>query len=127
VAFHRHLHRGPGPAEVEKELLIPLSAPPGIARRLVFFRGPGRPFTDDERDAAMLLQPHISQALRRQARLSAARLLTDRQVEILQLVAAGYDNAHDRPAARDIPWHRAQAPGIRLHPAGRLQPHRRSR
>ncbi len=81
------------PAGVEKELLIPLPAPPGIARRLVFFRGPGRPFTDEERDAAILLQPHISRSLRRHARLSAARLLTERQVRILQLVAAGYDNA----------------------------------
>ena len=81
------------PAGIEQELLIPLPAPPGIARRLVFFRGPGRPFTDDERDAAVLLQPHISQALRRDARLRAARLLTERQVELLQLVAAGYDNA----------------------------------
>ena len=80
------------PAGVEKELLIPLPAPPGIARRLVFFRGPSRPFTDDERDAAVLLQPHVSRALRRQARLTAARLLTERQAEILQLVAAGYDN-----------------------------------
>jgi DNA-binding CsgD family transcriptional regulator len=81
------------PAGVEKELLIPLPAPPGIARRLVFFRGPGAPFTDDERGAAILLQPHISRALHRQARLRAARLLTDRQAEILQLVAAGQDNA----------------------------------
>jgi DNA-binding NarL/FixJ family response regulator len=58
----------------------------------VFFRGPSRPFTDDERDAAVLLQPHVSRALRRQARLTATRLLTERQAEILQLVAAGYDN-----------------------------------
>lgn len=81
------------PAGVEKELLIPLPAPHGIARRLVFFRGPGKPFTDSERDAAFLLQPHLTRALRRQARLRAARLLTDRQATILQLVAAGHDNA----------------------------------
>ena len=81
------------PKGVERVLLIPLPAPPGIARRLVFFRGPGRPFTDDERDAAMLLQPHICRALRRQARLSAARLLTERQAAVIQLIAAGYDNA----------------------------------
>ena len=80
------------PAGVEEELLIPLPAPPGIARRLVFFRGPGRPFTDGERDAALMLQPHITWALRRQARLQACRLLTERQAELLQLVAAGHDN-----------------------------------
>ena len=81
------------PAGVEQELLIPLPAPPSVARRLVFFRGPGRPFTDDERDAAILLQPHLSRALRCQARLRAAGLLTERQAGILQLVAAGHDNA----------------------------------
>ena len=81
------------PVGVEKELLIPLPAPPGIARRLVFFRGPGTPFTDDERGAAILLQPHISRALRHQGRHRAARSLTERQTEILRLVAAGYDNA----------------------------------
>jgi DNA-binding CsgD family transcriptional regulator len=80
------------PAGIENELLIPLPAVPGTARRLVFARGPGKPFTNDERDAGVLLQPHISRALRRQARLRAARLLTQRQIGILQLVAAGYDN-----------------------------------
>jgi DNA-binding CsgD family transcriptional regulator len=80
------------PVGVEKELLIPLPAPPGTARRLVFFRGPGRPFTDHERDAAILLQPHIARALRNHARLSATRSLTERQAELLRLVAMGYDN-----------------------------------
>jgi DNA-binding CsgD family transcriptional regulator len=93
MAFHRHLHRGPAPGRGRKELLIPLPAPPGTARRLVFFRGPGRPFTDNERGTAIILQPHISRALSRQARLRAARLLTERQASILQLVAAGHDNA----------------------------------
>ncbi len=81
------------PAGVERELLIPLPAPPGIARRLVFFRGPGRTFTDTERDAALLLQPHLARALGHQARLTAGRLLTDRQAVILRLVAEGGDNA----------------------------------
>ena len=81
------------PAGVEQELVMPLPAPPGIARRLVFFRAPGSgAFTNDERDAAVLLQPHICDALRHQARLAAATLLTARQRELLQLVAAGHDN-----------------------------------
>ena len=112
------------PAGVEKELLIPLPASPGIARRLVFFRGPGAPFTDDERGAAILLQPHISRALHRQARLRAARLLTDRQAEILQLVAAGQDNAAIA-RRRAIPRHRTQAPGKHLRQTRSLQPHHR--
>ena len=81
------------PAGVESELLIPLPAPPGTARRLVLFRGPGQSFTDSDRDAAIMLQPHITRALRQHARLTAARLLTDRQAAILRLVAAGHDNA----------------------------------
>jgi DNA-binding CsgD family transcriptional regulator len=75
-----------------KELVMPLPAPPGIVRRLVFSRGPGRPFGDDERDTAVLLQPHIADALRVQGRRSASRLLTRRQQELLRLVAAGHDN-----------------------------------
>lgn len=82
------------PAGVWQELVMPLPAPPGIARRLVFFRAPGSgAFTSDERDAAVLLQPHIGDALRQQARLAAARLLTARHLEVLRLVAAGHDNA----------------------------------
>ena len=82
------------PAGVEQELVMPLPAPPGIARRVVFFRARGRgAFTSDERDAAVLLQPHLGDALRHQARLAGARPLTARQHELLRLVAAGHDNA----------------------------------
>jgi len=76
----------------EKKLVIPLPAPPGIARRLMFFRGPGPPFGDAERDAAVLLQPHIAEALRMQGRRTAQQRLTGRQRELLALVAAGHDN-----------------------------------
>jgi DNA-binding CsgD family transcriptional regulator len=75
-----------------RELVMPLPAPPGIVRRLVFSRGPGCPFGDDERDTAVLLQPHIADALRVQGRRAASRLLTRRQQELLRLVAAGHDN-----------------------------------
>jgi DNA-binding CsgD family transcriptional regulator len=80
------------PSGIDKELVMPLPAPPGITRRLVFFRGPGRPFGDDERDTAVLLQPHIADALRVQGRRAASRVLTSRQRELLRLVAAGHDN-----------------------------------
>jgi DNA-binding CsgD family transcriptional regulator len=81
------------PAGVDQELVVPLPAPPGIARRLVFFRAAGGgAFTSDERDAAVLLQPHICDALRQQARLAGAAPLTARQVELLRLVVAGHDN-----------------------------------
>ena len=69
---------------------MPLPAPPGIARRLVFTRR--RPFGAEDRSAAVLLQPHIADALRSQSRRDAERLLTRRQRELLRLVAAGHDN-----------------------------------
>jgi DNA-binding CsgD family transcriptional regulator len=81
------------PAGVEDDLVLPVPAAAGITRRLVFFRGPGgSAFTSDERDAAVLLQPHICDALRHEARLTAARPLTARHLELLRLVAAGHDN-----------------------------------
>ena len=80
------------PSGIAKALCIPLPGPPGTARKLVFFREPGRPFGEDERDTAALLQPHITDALRYQVRHAAALLLTTRQAELLRLVAAGHDN-----------------------------------
>jgi DNA-binding CsgD family transcriptional regulator len=73
-------------------LILPLPAPPGSCRKLVFLRRPGCAFSDEDRSAAILLQPHIADALRRQSRHEAARLLTGRQRELLGLVAAGHDN-----------------------------------
>jgi DNA-binding CsgD family transcriptional regulator len=80
------------PYRVDNQLVMPLPAPPGTSRRLVFFRAPGRSFDDEERDAAVLLQPHIADALRVQERRAADRRLTGRQRELLRLVAAGHDN-----------------------------------
>jgi DNA-binding CsgD family transcriptional regulator len=80
------------PYRVDNQLVMPLPAPAGTSRRLVFFRAPGRSFEDEERDAAVLLQPHITDALRVQGRRAADRLLTGRQRELLRLVAAGHDN-----------------------------------
>jgi DNA-binding CsgD family transcriptional regulator len=76
----------------ENALVMPLPAPPGKTRRLVFLPQPGRTFGDEERNAAELLQPHIADALRLQSRIAVARLLTRRQRELLRLVAAGHDN-----------------------------------
>jgi len=58
------------PSCAGKTLVIPLPGPPGVARRLVFLRGPGRPFGEEDRSAAVLLQPHICESLRLQARSS---------------------------------------------------------
>jgi len=88
-----------GPGGIDKSLIMPLPGPPGIARRLVFFRGPGPSFTDQHRSAATLLQPHIADVLRQQARHAAIRSLTARQQELLQLVAAGH---HNQAIARQL-------------------------
>lgn len=88
-----------GPGGIDKSLIMPLPGPPGIARRLVFFRGPGQSFSGKQRSAATLLQPHIADALRLQARRAATRSLTARQRELLQLVAAGHTN---RAIARQL-------------------------
>lgn len=81
-----------GPGGVDTSLIMPLPGPPGIARRLIFMRGPGPSFTDKHRSAAALLQPHIADALRTHACRAATRSLTARQRELLQLVAAGHAN-----------------------------------
>jgi DNA-binding CsgD family transcriptional regulator len=81
-----------GPCGVDESLIMPLPAPPGIARRLVFFRRSGPPFGEEHRSAAVLLQPHITDALRLQSRRAATRALTARQRELLWLVAAGQGN-----------------------------------
>ena len=82
----------PDPCGVEESLIMPLPAPPGIVRRLVFLRRSGCPFGEEHRSAAVLLQPHIADALRLQSRRAAARPLTARQRELLWLVAAGQAN-----------------------------------
>jgi DNA-binding CsgD family transcriptional regulator len=81
------------PSDLDQVLIMPLPAPAGIARRLAFIRSPRWRFSDTERDAAVLLQPHIAEALRLHARRSAAQLLTVRQLQLLQMVALGYDNS----------------------------------
>jgi DNA-binding CsgD family transcriptional regulator len=89
TGMYADMHR---PARYENSLIMPLPGPPGLARRLVFLREPGCPFGEDEQAAAVLLQPHIADALRYQYRHAAARLLTGRQIELVHLVAAGHDN-----------------------------------
>jgi DNA-binding CsgD family transcriptional regulator len=84
--------RAPPSAGLGTGLVMPLPGPPGTARWLAFLRRYDYPFAEEERDAAMLLQPHIADALRVQSHQAAAHLLTRRQYELLRLVATGYDN-----------------------------------
>lgn len=81
-----------GPCGVDQALVIPLPAPPGLARRLCLFRCPSSSFSEDHRSAAELLLPHVADALRHQSRRAAVQSLTPRQQELLRLVAAGHPN-----------------------------------
>jgi DNA-binding CsgD family transcriptional regulator len=80
------------PAGIEWELVLPLPSPQGHSRRLVFFRGPGSAFTDEDKALASLLRPHLAEGLRRHDRRSAAAVLTPRQREMIGFCAQGMDN-----------------------------------
>lgn len=80
------------PAGIQWDLVIPLPAPPDVARRLVLFREPGRAFSADDTALAALLRPALVDALRRDERRAAAGRLTERQYELVRLCAAGLDN-----------------------------------
>jgi DNA-binding CsgD family transcriptional regulator len=83
------------PIGAEHEMLVPLPAPPGHARRILFFRGPADPdFTEPERLAAELLRPHLHAVWQdAELRRTGVPSLTRREWEVLHLVAAGYRNA----------------------------------
>ena len=79
---------------VEREAMLSLTAPPGRARRVLFFRcGDGPDFDRRERMLLSLLRPHLDelyQDLERERQ--PAERLTKRQHELLTLVARGYTN-----------------------------------
>jgi DNA-binding CsgD family transcriptional regulator len=88
------------PYGIEHELMVCLSASPawtagpGQTLRLVFIRGPGKDFSDRDRDLLTVLRPHLRQAyLDAEHRRHPAPKLTVRQRELLHLVAAGHTNA----------------------------------
>jgi DNA-binding CsgD family transcriptional regulator len=79
---------------VEREAMLSLSAPPGRARRILFFRdGDGPDFDRRERLLLSLLRPHLDELYQdlERDRQPAARL-TKRQHELLALVARGHSN-----------------------------------
>jgi len=87
-------------AAFDRMMLVPLTSPPGHSRRVRFVRARGREFSDSERALATLVRPHLV------ARMRALDLasrpvtpLTDRQRQLLTLVADGYSN---QQAARTL-------------------------
>jgi DNA-binding CsgD family transcriptional regulator len=88
------------PAGLEHEIMVCLPADPGWTRgrgrtlRLVFFRGPGREFSERDRALLSLLRPHLHQAyLDAERRRHPTAQLTPRQWELLRLAAAGHTRA----------------------------------
>jgi len=97
-------------AAFDREMLVPLTSPPGHSRRVRFVRVRGREFSDEERALATLVRPHL--VARMQALDLASRKvvpLTNRQRQLLTLVADGYSN---QQAARAL---RISALTVRTH------------
>jgi len=87
-------------AAFDREMMVPLTSPPGHSRRVRFARARGREFSDNERALATLVRPHLV-ARMRALDLASREVapLTDRQRQLLTLVADGYSN---QQAARTL-------------------------
>lgn len=80
--------------EVEQELMLSLPAPPGHARRILFFRDRDVAFTERDRRVVTLLRPHVEEVwLDAERRRGEVPELTARQWEVLALVAGGLSHA----------------------------------
>jgi DNA-binding CsgD family transcriptional regulator len=80
------------PEGIEYELKVWLPAPAGAAYAFFFERGRGRhDFDDRDRGLLALLRPHLA-AIRDRWRDSRLFNLTDRETEVLRLVARGLTN-----------------------------------
>jgi DNA-binding CsgD family transcriptional regulator len=80
------------PLGLEHEIKLFLTAPAGHARYFSLMRAPGRDF--DERDRALLslLRPHLVSLRSRWAQRPRLALLTDRELEVMELVGEGVTN-----------------------------------
>jgi DNA-binding CsgD family transcriptional regulator len=82
------------PVGIEREIMLCLPGGPGKTIRLVLFRGPGPDFTERDRKLLALLRPHLYEAYTDgQRRSRGLPDLTERQWQLMRLVAAGYSNA----------------------------------
>lgn len=85
--------------KIEHELMMCLPAGPGRAGapgqslRLLFFRRPGPDFSERDRALIALLRPHLHEAYLAAERRRGTPELTQRQRELLRLVAEGHTNA----------------------------------
>jgi DNA-binding CsgD family transcriptional regulator len=78
---------------VRSEIAVPFPAAGAEDRRLLLFRGPGRDFTERERLLLRMLRPHLIEVYREfERRRAGTPDLTDRQLQLLRLVAEGHSN-----------------------------------
>ena len=95
----RQLRRNPWycevmrPSGIEHELKFWLSAPIGTSRGFFLVRGPrDRDFEERDRSLLELLQPHLLNIRERWERRRRPSVLTEREAEVLGLVALGLTN-----------------------------------
>jgi DNA-binding CsgD family transcriptional regulator len=87
------------PSGIEHELKLWLPAPPGHARFLELARGPGPNFVERDRSLLAMIRPHLATIRARWELRAPVKGLTERELEVLQLVADGLTN---RAIARQL-------------------------
>jgi DNA-binding CsgD family transcriptional regulator len=80
------------PFGVEHELKLWLPAPPGYTRCFCFARGPGRDFGTREVGLLRLVRPHLVRLRAKWERRPRLSRLTERERDVLELVAQGLTN-----------------------------------
>lgn len=80
------------PSGIERELKLWLPSPPGHARYLELARGPGPDFVERDRSLLALIRPHLARVRARWELQARVECLTERELEVLQLVAEGLTN-----------------------------------
>jgi DNA-binding CsgD family transcriptional regulator len=80
------------PVGFEHEVKLWLPAPPGHARFFELERGPGPDFDERDRSFLSLLRPHLARLRSRWERRPQLPSLTERELDVLALVAQGLTN-----------------------------------
>ena len=80
--------------DLKYSMIVSLPAPPGQARRILFERMSGPPFSERDRQVAALLRPHLEEVwLDAERRRHGVPQLTPREWQVLAMAAAGLSYA----------------------------------